>query len=137
MILNLSFLRVDSGYLQIHTEHSWQSLPWPALRRRYGPVLPLVAASLTDFHVRRSAAIQAPVLNLAATSMCAAFLFNQFSLPMESQPYFKSAKHVFKWGRGSAAIQAAMLRLSLPRGGCAQLMSCVPIVFGTDNALVV
>ena len=63
-------------------EAVWRAASCPSLRRRYGPVLPLVAASLTDFHVRRSAAIQAPGLNLAATSMYAALLFNQFALPV-------------------------------------------------------
>ena len=63
-------------------EAVWCAASCPSLRRRYGPVLPTVAASLTDVLVRRSAAIQAPGLNLAAASMRAAFLFNQFTLPM-------------------------------------------------------
>ena len=65
-----SVLALNTEHLNLNT--SVGRYPWPTLRRRYGPVLPTVASSLTDFHVRRSDAIRAPGLAWAATSMIAA-----------------------------------------------------------------
>ena len=57
---------------RVSSEHFLVRYPWPSLRRRYGPVLPTVASSLTGIHARRSDAIRAPGLAWAATSMIAA-----------------------------------------------------------------
>ena len=74
------------------SEHFLVRYPWSTLRRGYGPVLPTVASSLTDFHVRRSDAIRAPGLAWAATSMIAAGYQSISSCQWQRQPALQAGK---------------------------------------------